>query len=269
VILVSLLVAPLVMVVAAQVERRLGPSAAGWLAALPISFTVAILAVTVDAGAETAGAMALSAATHVPAQIAFGIVFAAVLVRRGLVLGAAAGTLAYAAGALALTGVPAALAVLGALPLLALAPRLMAAGGPRPASPRRWPATALSCVGAVVVVAGAVLASRHAGPETAGALAAFPSVSMALAVTVIARDGRRAGAYALAGLVRSLPCYLAFCLVVALAVPAAGPAAVALGPLACVAAARATWRGVPVAPRVSPGRMMRAPLRGAEAGLQD
>jgi hypothetical protein len=69
-------------------------------------------------------------------------------------------------------------------------------------------------------------------------------------------DGRRAGAHALTGLVRSLPCYLAFCLVVAFAAPSAGPAAVALGLLACVATARVTWRRVPVArprlTRVSP-----------------
>jgi hypothetical protein len=53
----------------------------------------------------------------------------------------------------------------------------------------------------------------------------------------------------LAGLVRSLPCCLAFTLAVALAAPAAGAAAIGLGLLACLAVAGATWRGVPVAPR--------------------
>ena len=64
-------------------------------------------------------------------------------------------------------------------------------------------------------------------------------------------SGRAAGAHALAGLVRSLPCYLAFCLAIALAAPAAGAAAIPLGLLACLAAASATWRGVPVAPRAA------------------
>ncbi|MET0769761.1 MAG: hypothetical protein ABW081_07605, partial [Solirubrobacteraceae bacterium] len=64
-------------------------------------------------------------------------------------------------------------------------------------------------------------------------------------------DGRRAGAHALAGLVRSLPCYLAFCLAAALALPAAGLAALAPAVLACVAAAGVTWRGVPTAPRAA------------------
>jgi len=70
-----------------------------------------------------------------------------------------------------------------------------------------------------------------------------------LALSVAARDGRLAGAHALTGLVRSLPCYLAFCVVVAITAPATGSAAVALGVLACVAAAGATWRGVPVTAR--------------------
>jgi hypothetical protein len=46
---------------------------------------------------------------------------------------------------------------------------------------------------------------------------------------------------------RSLPCHLAFCLVIVVAAPSVGLAATALGLLACLAAARATWRIVPVA----------------------
>jgi hypothetical protein len=91
VVVVSLLLAPAVLIAAAIIERRLGPSAAGWVAALPIAFSVAVVAVALDAGTGSAAALALSAATYVPAQVAFGIAFASVLVRRrGLVVGAAA-----------------------------------------------------------------------------------------------------------------------------------------------------------------------------------
>jgi hypothetical protein len=139
--------------------------------------------------------MALSAATHVPAQVVFGVVFADVLMRRGLVLGAAAGALAYVACSITLADTPAALAVLFAIPVLAFAPRLMADGRPRLGSPRRWTTTALTCAAASLIVGAAVITSRLAGPE------------------------------------------------------AAGLAAIALGLLACVAAARATWRSVPLARR--------------------
>ena len=86
----------------------------------------------------------------------------------------------------------------------------------------------------------------------AGAVVAFPSMSTALTVAVVSRDGPQAGAYALAGLARSLPCYLAFCMVVVLAAPALGLPAIPLGLLACVVAGRATWRGVPVAAQPEP-----------------
>jgi hypothetical protein len=246
VIVVSLSIAPLVMAAAAVIERRLGPSAAGWVAALPIAFAVAVLAVSFDAGARTAGAMALSAATHVPAQIVFGVVFACVLVRRGLLLGAAAGILAYAGTSLCLADTPVALVVAGAIPMLALAPRLMSDGRPHPASPRRWPTTALTCVIAMLIVGAAVVTIRIAGPELAGAVAAFPSVSTTLAVAVVTRDGPAAGGFSLTGLVRSLPCYLTFCLVFAGVAPATGLGAVALGLVACLVTAGATWRRVPL-----------------------
>ena len=83
------------MAAAVSIERRLGPSAAVWVVALPVSFSVAVVTVTLDAGTQTASTMALSAATHIPAQVVFGIVFAAVLTRRGLALGTVAGAFAY------------------------------------------------------------------------------------------------------------------------------------------------------------------------------
>jgi hypothetical protein len=249
-VFVSMLIAPLVMAAAALIERRLGPSAAGWVAALPIAFAVAVVAVSLDAGSRPASTMAQSAATHVPAQVVFGVVFAAALMRLGLLMGAAAGTAAYVACSVLVGDVPAALAVTAALPLLAFAPRFMVAGRPQPGSPRRWSTTAGTCVAASAIVGAAVVTSRLAGPEAAGAVAAFPTMCTNLTLTVVTRDGRVAGAHALTGLVRSLPCYLTFCLVVAFMAPSAGAAgAVVLGLLACAAAARATWRGVPIARR--------------------
>jgi hypothetical protein len=245
VIVVPLLLAPLVVAAASLVERRFGATAAGWMAALPISFTVAVVAVSLDAGPETASAMALSAAAHVPAQVVFGVAFAAVLLRRGASAGLVAGGLAYVATSIVLGDVPVVVAVPAAIALLAWAPRLMARGTPPRGSRPRWVTTALACAAAPVVVGGAIITSRLAGPELAGAVAAFPSVSTAVALAIIASDGRLAGAHALAGLIRSLPCYLSFCLVVGLAVPAAGLAAVALGLLACLAAAGGTFRRVP------------------------
>jgi hypothetical protein len=265
-IVLSLVLAPVVVAAAGLIERRLGPSAAGWAAALPLAFAAAVVAVGLDAGPRPASTMALTAATQVPAQVLFGVVFAGVLTRRGLVAGAAAGTVAYVACSLALADVPPALAVSSAIPALAVAPRLMAGGRLAPGSAGRWKTTALTCAAASGIVGAAVLTSRLAGPEVAGAVAAFPSISMLLAVTLILRDGPPAGAHALTGLVRSLPCFLTFCLVVAMVAPAAGLAAVGLGLLGCAAAAGATWRGVPKFHQPfanGPGRACASPSRSA------
>jgi len=250
-VFVALLIAPLAMAAAALTERRLGPSAAGWVAALPVSFSVAVVAVTLDAGEDAASAMALSAATHVAAQVAFAVIFAAVLTRHGLLFGGAAGTLAYGACSVGLWHVPDVLPILAAVPLLGVAPRLINSSRPNIGSPRRWPTTTMTCVAAAIVVGAAVLTTRLAGPVAAGAVAAFPTISTTLAVTIVMRDGSLAGAHVLGGLIRSLPCYLTFCLVVALTAPSVGLPAVALALLGCVAAGRVAWRAVPRAPRVA------------------
>jgi hypothetical protein len=246
-VVVSVLLVPFVVASATIVERRLGPSAAGWMVALPVGFAVAVVAVSVDAGGRAASTMALSAAAHVPAQACFAVVFAAVLTRRGLLAGLGAGALAYLAASLLLAPLPTLLAVALAMPALRLAPRMIAANRPRVGSPRRWPTTALTCAAASVVVAMAVLTSQVAGPATAGAVAAFPTVTTTLAVAVVARDGRRAGAHVCAGLTRSLPCYLAFCLLVVATEPRLGPLATAVAVVGCAITCGLTWRSVPLA----------------------
>ncbi|WP_344515288.1 hypothetical protein [Dactylosporangium maewongense] len=249
-VLVSLALAPAVMALAALIERRLGPSAAGWIAALPVAFAVSVVAVAVDTTPHAAAAMALSAARQVSAQVAFSVAFAWVLRRRGLPLGVGCGALVYVAVSLVVQHVPDALALLVAVGALVAGPRLMPAGQPRRAEFRHWMGTALTCVSAAVVVGVAVLGSRLAGPDVAGAIAAFPTMCATLTVVAATRDGAAAGVHTLGGLVRSLPCYFTFCLVVALVTPVMGLAAVGLGLFACLAAAAFTWRWVPLAPKV-------------------
>lgn len=243
-VLISLLIAPSLMVAASSVERRLGPSAAGWVAALPLSLAVAVAAVTFDAGAHAAGTVALSAATHVPAQVAFAVVFAAVLTRRGLLAGVAAGALAYLSLSIGLAGAPSLLALAAAIPAVALAPRLMTEGRPRPGSPRAWHVTALTCAVTMLIVAGTLVVTRVAGPVAAGAVAAFPTLSTTLVFAVVTRDGSRAGAFSLLGLVCSLPGYLTFCVLVVVALPSIGLPAIALALVGCLAAASLSWRRV-------------------------
>jgi hypothetical protein len=247
VVIPAVLTAPVVMGIATRVERRLGPSAGGWVAALPIGFAVATVAVLLDAGGGATSAMALSAAAHVVAQVVFAVVVAAVLVRRGRVAAVGAGVLAYVVVALAVTFIPQLLAIAFAVPALILAPRLIVAPPPRVARARHWSVTVATCLGSAVVVGGAVVTAQIAGPSVAGAIAAFPTTTTMLAVALSLRAGSPVAISVLLGLVRSLPCYLTFCLTVPLLVPAVGVFAVPLALLACLAAGCVVWRTVPLA----------------------
>ncbi|WP_433219992.1 hypothetical protein ACQP00_16740 [Dactylosporangium sp. CS-047395] len=236
--LVPVLLAPFLMALATLAERRLGPSAAGWVAALPVSLAVAVTAVGLRAGPGAASAMAYSAAGHVPAQVGFAVVFALALARRGLIAGLAAGTGAY----FVLAWMPAVVGLALAVPALVLAPRLIPAG---PREPGRSGGALLTCAASGAVVAAAIGAAAVAGPVAAGAVAAFPAMSATLAVAVARTAGIRAAGHALAGLVRSLPCYGTFALVTALAAGHVGPAAALVALPAALAAGWLTWRGVP------------------------
>ncbi|MBM2616530.1 hypothetical protein JIG36_13280 [Actinoplanes sp. LDG1-06] len=242
-LLVPLLIAPAVMVAVAFVERRLGPSAAGWTAALPVSLAVSVVAVAVDMTPQAAASLALSAATHVPAQVAFAVVSAHVLRRRGLTSGLNAGALAYVAGSFLPGPVALALAVVA----LVAGPRLMPTARPLRPAPRHWSSTVLTCLSATAMVGTVMLCARLADPIFAGGVAAFPTMCATVTVVAVTRDGPAAGAQTLTGLVRSLPCYLAFCLVVALSAPLTGVASAGLGLLAALGAAAVTWRFVPKA----------------------
>jgi hypothetical protein len=100
----------------------------------------------------------------------------------------------------------------------------------------------------MAIVAAAVVTAQLVSPAPAGAVAAFPTMRTALAVTIATRrDATAAAASALPGLVRSLPCYLNFCLVFTLLEPPLGLTALALALVGCLAAARPTWTRVPLA----------------------
>jgi len=230
------------MLLATSVEHRLGPAAGGWTTALPLGFAVTLAAMALTAGPATAGSLAASAAGHVSAQVIFGLLFGAALARWGLLAGGLAGALGYVAACVALDRLPQDVAVLLALTALAGATRRVTHGHPRPSRPRRPLVTVLVCLSAAAVVLGSTLATRADGPTVGGAVAAFPTISGTLAVAVTAREGRRAGAEVLTGLVRSLPCFFAFALTVAICARHVGLWSLALAAIAAVTAAALTWR---------------------------
>jgi hypothetical protein len=253
-ILIPLVLAPVLMFAAIAAEKRFGAAAGGWVAALPVALPLGVLAVAADSGSTVATALVSSAGAHVVPQVIFAATFAVVLRESGILAGFAVGAAAYAAMSVLLAGLPDLFAAAGGVPVLILA-RLYVRPDTRRDAPSDQPSergsstilpTALACLGSGLVVGVAVVGSRLAGPEIGGALSAFPTVSSLLVLSLVRGRGNGAGADSLAGLVRSLPCYLVFCVCTAATMPIVGISAIPLALTACLLVGRMTWTSVTV-----------------------
>jgi hypothetical protein len=242
VLLIAIALAPLVILLATLAEGRLGPAAGGWIAGLPIAFAVTLFAVARTTGAMTASRVAASAAGHVSAQVAFGLIFGAVLVRWGLAAAGIAGVLGYVTASVALARMPQYAAIALGVAALAAGARLIPRQPSRARRPRKPATTIVICLSAAVAVLGATLASQAAGPVLGGAVAAFPTTSATLAVSIAAQGKRNDAANVAFGLISSLPCFLAFALVVAAAAPHLGLFSFPTAAASALAAAALTWR---------------------------
>jgi len=217
--LVPIVLAPIVMYVALRAQRKLGAEAAGWVAAIPTTVPIAVIAVGLQSGNSAAAALTLSAASHVPAQIAYAVCFAAGMRRTSIPVSFIAATAAFLGASLIINFVPVQVAVAAALVALVIGPRLLIS----PVRPevvedaeQRGPSPLLACTAAAIVVAAIVSVVRIVGPVVGGVIAAFPTLSTTIALAITRSNGRNAGIGALAGLVRGLPCYFAYLMSVAL-----------------------------------------------------
>jgi len=242
VLLIAIVLAPLVMFLAISAEGRLGPAAGGWIAGLPIAFAVTLFAVARTTGAMTASRVAASAAGHVPAQVAFGLIFGAVLVRWGLTAAGIAGVLGYVTASVTLAQIPPYAAIALGVADLAAGAALIPRQPSRTRRPRKPSTAIVICLSAAVAVLGATLASQAAGPVLGGAVAAFPTTSATLAISIAAQGKRNDAANVAFGLISSLPCFLVLALVVAGAAPHIGLCSFPIAATSALAAAALTWR---------------------------
>jgi uncharacterized membrane protein (GlpM family) len=240
------LAAPLVMYAALMVQRRGGAQAAGLVGALPLTMPVAVLAVALALGDRAASTFALAAASRVPAQVVFGIVFATAMRRHGPAAAVIAGVASFAAASWLLAFVSPHAAVAIAVPALLAGPRILGSrGGPDAGDPgQAKPGVVVTCAAGTAAVALVLTVVRLAGPIGGGLFAALPSVSATLAVAIALSAGREAGSSAITGMLRALPAYLAFVAAVALLAGTLGaPAAVAAALALSAVVAGLAWIG--------------------------
>ena len=240
-------IAVLIMFVAQRVERHLGAAAAGWVAALPISFGVASAALAVTGRRADASLIAISAAGHLAAQIDYAIAFVWVSARRGVLQALAAGILVYAAASIVLLPTPYVVRIALGVGLWVIGIRFMVHQPPatKVANGQSTAKQILSLASAAFVVAFITIANHYVGPAVTGAIGAFPTMSTTIALFVARRSNVTNANSVMNGLVRSLPCYVTYCVTFAVVIMLA-PVLIAVlvaGSLALFAA-RISWRGL-------------------------
>lgn len=226
--------------------RHWGAAVAGWLVGLPLVTGPILFFLAVEQGERFAAQAAGAALSAVFAAMAFGVVYARAAQRRGWLPSLLLALPAWAVAALPLTWLPVSplLALAVALPTLALAPRLFPAQ--QAVSVRRSGGAAeIGCrmlAGAVLTFAVTVAADTL-GQTWSGLLALFPILGAVLAVAT----HRAHGVVDVTALLRAMAtgyyAIVAFCFVLAIALPPLGIAgAFAFAVAACLVAQAATWR---------------------------
>jgi len=240
-------IAVLTMYLAQRLELRLGAAAAGWFAALPIAFAVAGATVAVTGSATDASLLALSAVGHAAPMIAYAVAFLWATVRLGIVRGFVVAVVVYVVASTAVVPVPEPVRI--AAGLIAICLGTLAMSRRPPMAPTAAAATraqrALSLASAALVVALITQANNISGPDLAGAVGAFPTMTTTIALFLAYRAGAGNAGAVMSGMIKSLPIYVAFCLAFAVLVLRTTPVwAVAGATGIALLAAVLTWRTI-------------------------
>jgi hypothetical protein len=232
VLLIKLLLAPALVVASSLAGRRWGPAVTGALVAFPIVAGPVLLVIHLEHGAAFTRESATASLLGLVSLAAFALVFARLGRRWSWPAALLAGWVAVLAvdAGLALLRLPgpAALAVtLGAVAAAVLAmPRLPLGGGNGMRPPPPWDLAARSLATAALVIS-LTTASAALGPQWTGLLATFPTAASVIAAFALAQGGPAEATRMLAGLLRGLFGFAAFCCALAALVEPVGVTAFA------------------------------------------
>lgn len=241
-LLIRLLLVPLLVALLTLVGRRWGPAVAGWLSGFPVVAGPILLLIALEQGPAFASHAALWSLSVVLANVCFGIAYSWAASRLPWWLCLMAGSIGFAAGALALSWHP--LPPWSALALtlagLFMAPRAfprVQLNTPLPA-PARGELLARMLAGAAMVALVTFLAQRL-GPHVSGILTVYPVMSLVLTVFSHRHAGPAHAIRLLGGVVGGLYAFSAFCFTVGMALPLLGIVPAFMLALACALAVQA------------------------------
>lgn len=227
-LLLKLLLVPGLVALITLAGRRWGPSLAGWLSGFPVAAGPTLFFVALDQGGAFAAQATHVTLMGVPANVAFGVTYAWMALRHRWPLCAAAGVLAFVlAGGLLVSLHPPpwaalALALIGLQLAARSLPRVVFVNPERPVSPWELP---VRCLAAGALAATVTLLAAELGPAGSGMLTIFPVMGMVLSVFSHAAWGGQGSIHLIAGLIKGLYAFVAFCFVLALTLVPLGTAA--------------------------------------------
>lgn len=221
-LVLKLTLVPLFLLTISLIGRRFGPTAAGWLAGLPLVTGPILFLLALEYGNAFAARAAVGALAGVLASLAFTTTYARVAQRRTW-----AGTLPWALATWVLCTSLLALvdfewwsAALLALTSVALAPRLYPpVTAPLQASPLPPRELALRMTAGAALTLAVTAGAPHLGVRLSGLLTVFPVLSVVLSVATHRTNGPAFTAALLRGLAHGMYAFTAFCLTIALTLP--------------------------------------------------
>lgn len=236
--LAKLAIAPAFVVIVTLVARRMGPQAAGFLAALPIVGGPILGVLVATHGSAFGATSALGTALGTAATMIFALVYARLAPRLGPAACLASAYAAYFAAAAASTRIPVSWPAAVVVPLaswlfvLRAFPDGALPGRPLPAPAWDLPVRALATL---LLVATVTSVARLAGPELSGLITPMPIITAVLAVFSHAQGGAEVSALMLRALVRGLFTFLTFFWLVAGLLPrTSAPLAFAAAVASCL-----------------------------------
>lgn len=244
-LLLKLLVIPGFLLLISLAGKRWGPSVAGWLSGLPVVVGPILFFLAIEQGEAFAAHSATAALSAMFAMIAFCVTYAQVAQRSDWPMALSVSLAVWAVSAVVLSSIPASLvfSTIAAASALLAAPYLFPSvqpviSGTAPKSDRLlWRMIA----GALLTLAVTLLAST-VGERWSGLLAVFPVLGSVMAVFSQQTRGPAFTAALLRATATGMYSFAAFCLVLALALPAMGLSAFVLGVAVSVAMLGVTRR---------------------------
>jgi hypothetical protein len=220
VLLLKLVLTPLLVAAATIAARRWGQSIGGWFTGLPLTSGPVSVFLAIERGPEFARRSAEGTVLGLAGIAAFCFTYDRAMSSRSPLIAALLGVGAFLLITLGVSVVPSSLAGAAALSVTALGLALATVGAPPPrvpVAPRSEWDLPLRMIVSTTMVLGIAGGAALLGPRWSGSLSPFPVFASVMTIFAHRSSGRSAARSVLRGVIIGSFAFVAFCVVLALA----------------------------------------------------